>query len=142
MLCLGEETDQLVKGTQNPVDLWKKLQKLYEQQEYSSHFFIRKMFYELVLAYYAKSDEDNAMSLCIDAHRSLCHELRSAGAIIDNETEHQVLLFGLAASYDCFVITTTQSFRQNANDTQNYIDAENLISQLLDEDRRRKGVKL
>jgi len=142
MLCLGEEADQLVLGTRNPVDLWKKLQKLNEQQGYSSHFCIRKMFYELVFVDYAKSDEDNAMSLYINAHRSLCHELRSAGAIIDNETEHQVLLFGLGASYDSFVIATTQSFWQNANDNQNYIDVENLIGQLLDEDRRRKGVKL
>jgi hypothetical protein len=142
MLCLGEGAEQLVKGTRNPVDLWKKLQKLYEQKGYSSRFFIRKKFYELRLADYAKSDEENAMSLYINAHRSLCQQLRSAGAIIDNETEHQVLLFGLGDSYDSFVIATTQSFRQNDNDNQNYIDVENLIGQLLDEDRRRKGVKL
>jgi hypothetical protein len=142
MLCLGEEAEQLVKGTQNPVDLWKKVQKLYEQKGFSSRFFIRKKFYELRLADYAKSDEENAMSLYINAHRSLCQQLRSAGAIIDNETEHQVLLFGLGESYDSFGIATTQSFRQNDNVNQNYIDVENLIGQLLDEDRRRKEVKL
>jgi hypothetical protein len=114
MLCLGEGAEQLVKGTRNPVDLWKKLQKLYEQKGYSSRFFIRKKFYELRLADYAKSDEENAMSLYINAHRSLCQQLRSAGAIIDNETEHQVLLFGLGDSYDSFVIATTQSIRQSA----------------------------
>jgi hypothetical protein len=95
----------------------------------------------LRLADYAKSDEENAMPLYINRHRSLCQQLQSARAIIDNETEHQVLLFGLGDSYDSFIITTTQSFWQNHNDNQNYIDVENLIGQLLDEDRWRKGVK-
>ena len=67
----------------------------------------------------------------IDLSASSC---KTAGAIIDNETEHQVLLFGLGDSYDSFVIATTQSFWQNDNDNQNYIDVENLIGQLLDED--------
>jgi len=123
-----------VKGTRNPVDLRKKLQKLYEQKGYSSHFFTRKKFYELRLANSAKSDEENAMSLYINAHRSLCQQLPSAGAIIDNKTELQVLLFGLGDSSDGFVIATTQSFRQNDNDNENYIDVENLFGHLLDED--------
>jgi len=97
---------------------------------------------ELRLAYYAKSDEENAMSLYINAHRSLCQQLRSAGAIIDNDTKHQVLLFGLGDSYDSFVITTTQSIRQSDNDNQNYLDVEQIIGQLLDEDRRWQGVRL
>jgi len=142
MLCLNEGVEQHLKGTQNPVDLWKKLLKLYEQKGYSSCFFIQKMFYELWLADYVKSAEENAMSLYVNAHRSLCQQLRSAGAIIDNDTEHQVLLFGLGDSYDSFLIATTQSFQQNDNDSHNYIDVESLIGQLLDEDQWRKGVKL
>jgi len=115
------------------VEIWKKLQKLNKQKGYFLRFFIQKKFYELQLADYVKSDEENGMSLNIHAHRSLCEELRSAGAIIDNDTEHQVLLFGLGDSYDSFVIATTQFFSQNDNDNQNYIDVENLIGQLLDE---------
>jgi hypothetical protein len=58
---LNEGVEQQVKGTRNPVDLWTKLQKLYEQKGYSSRFFIRKKFSELRLADYATSDEQNAM---------------------------------------------------------------------------------
>jgi hypothetical protein len=124
------------------VDHWKKLHKLYEQKGYYSWFFIRKKFYELWLADYAKSDEENAMSLYINGHQSLCQQLRCAGIIIGNETEHQDLHFGLRDSFDSFVIATTQSFRQNDYDNQNYIDMENLIGQLLDRDQQHKGVKL
>jgi hypothetical protein len=70
----------------------------------------------LLLADYAKSDEENAMSQYIDAHRSLCRQLRSAAAIIDNETEHQVLLFGLRDAYDDMLIDTMQSIWQSDND--------------------------
>jgi len=95
MFRLAEGAEQLVKGTRNPVDLWKQLPKLYEQKGYSSLFFIRKRFYELLLTVYVKSDEENAMSLDINAHQSLCQQLQNSGVIIDNDTEHQVLLFGL-----------------------------------------------
>jgi hypothetical protein len=70
-----------------------------------------------------------------NAHRSLCQQVQSAGAIVGNETEHQVLLFGLGDFYDRFVIATTPSFRQSDNDNQNYIDVKHLIGQLLDEDQ-------
>jgi hypothetical protein len=42
MLCLNKGVEQHVKGTSNPVDLWKKLQKLNKYKGYSSRFFIRK----------------------------------------------------------------------------------------------------
>jgi len=142
MLCLGEAAGQLVKGTWNPVDLWKKLQKLFEQQGYSSRFFIWKKFYELRLGDFAKSDERISMSLYINAHWSLCQQLWNAGAIMDNEIEHLVLLFGFGDSYDSFVITTTQSFQQTGTDNQIYTDVENLIGQLLNEDWQWKGVRL
>jgi hypothetical protein len=85
----------------------------------------------------SESNEGNAMTLYLDAHRSLCQQLRSAGATIDNETEASVLLGGLGDTYKSFVVATTQSFRQNADDDE--IDVERLVNQLWDEDRRRKG---
>jgi hypothetical protein len=65
MLCLTEGVEQHVRGTRNPVDLWKKLQKLYEQKGYCSHFLIWKKLYDLRLADYAKSDEDDVMLLYV-----------------------------------------------------------------------------
>jgi hypothetical protein len=115
---------------------------LYEQLEYSSHCIIHEKFNELGLADYAKSDEANAMSLYINVHRSLRQQLQSSGAIIDNETEHYVLLFSLGDSYDIFIITTAQSFWHNDNDNQNYTDVDNILSPVLDDDRWEKGVKL
>jgi hypothetical protein len=134
MLCLCEGAEQLVKETQNPVDLWKKLQMLNNPNGYSVRFCIQKKFYELPHADYVESDEESAMPPNINAHRSLCQQLRSAPAIIDNDTDQQVLLFSLGDSYDSVVIATTQSFYQNNNDTQTNIDVENKIGQLLDED--------
>jgi hypothetical protein len=68
MLCLCEGAEQLVKETQNPVDLWKKLQKLNDQNGYSVRFCIQKRFYELPHADYVESDEESAMSPNINAH--------------------------------------------------------------------------
>jgi hypothetical protein len=94
------------------------------------------------LADYGKSDEENAMSLYINVQRSLCQQVHTAGAIIDNNTKHQVLLLNLGDSYDRFVIATTQFFQQNDNYNQNIINVQNLFGQLLDEDQQRKGVTL
>jgi hypothetical protein len=78
------------------------------------------------------------MTLYLDAHRSLvCQQLRSAGATIDNKTEASVLFGGLGDTYESFVVATTQSFSQNADDDE--IDVERLVNQLGDEDRHRKG---
>jgi hypothetical protein len=70
MLCWAEAVEQHVKGTRNPVALCKELQKLNEQKGYSSCVLLWKTFSELQLADYAKSDEENVMSLYINAHRS------------------------------------------------------------------------
>jgi hypothetical protein len=64
----------------------------------------------LRLADHLKSNENNAMTLYLDAHRSLFQQLRSAGAAIGNETEASVLLSGFEDIYESFVIATTQSF--------------------------------
>jgi len=91
----------------------------------------------LWLADYLKSgsNEDNAMTHYLDTHRSLCQQLRSAEATIDNETEASVILGGLGDTYKSFVVAATQSFRQNANDDE--IDMERLGNQLWDKDRCR-----
>jgi hypothetical protein len=99
------------------------------------------MFYILRPADYGKSDEENLMLLYINADQALCQQLRTAGAIIDNLTTHQVILFSLGDSYKSFIIATTQFIRQSDNDNKNYINVDHLIGQLLDKDRRQKGVR-
>lgn len=74
------------------------------------------------------------MSHYLDNHPSLCQHLRNARASINNESETSVLLGRLEDAYKSFVVATTQSFRQNADDDE--IDVERLVNQLWGEDRR------
>jgi hypothetical protein len=61
-------------------------------------------------------------------------QLCSSGAPVSNEIEASALLNGLDDGYESFIVSTTQSIRQTADDE---IDVEQLVSQLCDEDRRR-----
>ncbi|KAF8242081.1 hypothetical protein K440DRAFT_169477 [Wilcoxina mikolae CBS 423.85] len=81
------------------------------------------------------------MELYIDAFRLHIQELRSSGATVSNEIEASVLLNGLDSGYESFIVTTTQSFRQNV-DSDSEIDVEQLVSQLRDEDRRRASGRI
>jgi hypothetical protein len=76
------------------------------------------------------------MELYLDAFHLHVQQLRSSGATVSNEIEASVLLKGLDNGYESFIVTTTQSFRQNVN-SDSKIDVEQLVSQLRDEDRRR-----
>ena len=74
------------------------------------------------------------MELYLDAFRLQVQQLRSSGAPVSNEIEASALLNGLDDGYESFIVSTTQSIRQTADDE---IDVEQLVSQLCDEDRQR-----
>lgn len=81
----------------------------YEQQGFCSGFYLQKEFYWLRFADYAKSNDDYVVSPCINAHRSLCRQLRNDGATIDNDTKVSVLFFGLGNSKKALLMLLWQS---------------------------------
>jgi len=132
-LYLDERVESRVHDIRNPVELWGKLQTFYERKGFSARFYLWQKLFTLQLADYRKH-EGNAMDLYLDAFRMHIQQLRSSGAIVSNEIEASVLLNGLDDGYESFIVSTTQSIRQTADDDE--IDVEQLVSQLCDEDRR------
>jgi hypothetical protein len=142
-LYLDERAERVVIDIRNPVELWEKLKTTYERKGFSSRFYLWQTLFTLQLADYRKRDEGNAMELYLDAFRLHIQELRSSGAAVSNEIEASVLFNGLDNSYESFIVTTTQSFRQNVNSlADSEIDVEQLVSQLRDEDRRRASGRI
>jgi len=133
-LYLDERVERRVLKIRNPVELWGKLQTFYERKGFSSRFYLWQKLFTLKLADYRKRDEGNTIELYLDAFRSHVQQLRSSGAPVSNEIEASALLNGLDDGYESFIVSTTQSIRQTADDE---IDVEQLVSQLCDEDRRR-----
>jgi len=133
-LYLDERVERRVLNIRNPVELWGKLQTFYERKGFSSRFYLWQKLFTLKLADYRKRDEGNTIELYLDAFRSHVQQLRSSGAPVSNEIEASALLNGLDDGYESFIVSTTQSIRQTADDE---IDVEQLVSQLCDEDRRR-----
>jgi len=74
------------------------------------------------------------MELYLDAFRSHVQQLRSSGAPVTNEVQTSTLLNGLNDGYTSFIVSTTQSIRQTADDE---INVEQLVRQLCDKDRQR-----
>jgi hypothetical protein len=135
-LYLDERAERHVQNVRNPIELWEKLAKIYERKGFSARFYLWQKLFTLRLADYQVQGSD-AMDNYLDAYRSCCQQLRSSGAEISNEIEASVLLNGLGENYENFIVATTQSFRQNAEDGNAEIDVERLVSQLCDESRRR-----
>jgi hypothetical protein len=134
-LYLDERAERCVEAIRNPVELWAKLKNLYERKGFSARFYLWQKLFTLQLADYRKPEfKGNAMDHYLDAYRSHVQQLRSSGATVSNEIEASVLLNGLDKGYESFIVATTQSFRQTADDD---IDVDQLVSQLRDEDRRR-----
>jgi len=133
-LYLDERVERRVLNIRNPVELWGKLQTFYERKGFSSRFYLWQKLFTLKLADYRKRDEGNTIELYLDAFHSHVQQLRSSGAPVSNEIEASALLNGLEDGYESFIVSTTQSICQTADDE---IDVEQLVSQLCDEDRRR-----
>jgi len=136
-LYLEERAERHVQNVRNPIELWGKLANIYERKGFSARFYLWQKLFTLKLADYIGNRDGNAMDNYLDAYRTYCQELRSSGAEISNEIEASVLLNGLGEEYENFIVATTQSFRQHAEDGNAEIDVERLISQLCDESRRR-----
>ena len=113
------------------MELWGKLQTFYERKGFSARFYLWQKLFTLQLADYRKH-EGNAMELYLDAFHSHVQQLPSSGAPVTNEIEVSALLNFLNDGYNSFIVSTTQSIRQTANDE---INVEQLVSQLCDEDR-------
>jgi len=111
------------------------LQTFYEKKGFSAHFHLWQKLFTLQLADYRKH-EGNAMELNLDAYRLHVQQLRSSDAPVSNEIQASALLNGINDGFESFIVSTTQSICQTADDK---IDVEQLVSQtqLCDEDRRR-----
>jgi hypothetical protein len=133
-LYLDERAERHVQNLRDPIELWEKLENVYERKGFSARFYLWQKLFTLRLADYRDRSDGNAMDLYLDTYRTYCQQLRSSGAEISNEIEASVLLNGLDENYENFIVATTQTFRQ-ADDAE--IDVERLISQLYDENRRR-----
>jgi hypothetical protein len=134
-LYLGDRAERHVHKLRDPVLIWKRLREVYELRGFSARFYLWQKLFTLRHADY-QSEGAKATESYVDSCRSLCEQLRSSGAEVSDEIEASALLNGLDKSYESFVVTTTQSFRSNGNGGQGEINVEDLISQILDEDRR------
>jgi hypothetical protein len=89
-LNFDKRAECCVEAIRNVVELWAKLKNLYERKGFSARFYL-------------------------DTYRSHIQQLRSSGATVSNEIEASVHLNGLDRGYESFIVATTQSFRQTAD---------------------------
>jgi hypothetical protein len=134
-LYLGDRAERHVHKLRDPVLIWKRLREVYELRGFSARFYLWQKLFTLRHANYHSEGAKSTESY-VDSCRSLCEQLRSSGAEVSDEIVASALLKGLDKSYKSFVVMTTQSFRSNGNGGQGEINVEELISQILDENRR------
>ena len=131
-LYVGERAERHIRDLRDPVEIWKRLKEVYELRGFSARFYLWQKLFTVRIADHRQGTK--ATESYIDSCRSICEQLRGSGATVSNEIEASALLNGLDDAFETFVVTTTQSFRSNGKTDE--VNVEDLISQILDEDRR------
>ena len=130
-LYVGERAERHIRDLCDPVEIWKRLKEVYELRRFSACFYLWQKLFTVRIADHRQGTK--ATESYIDSCRSICEQLRESGATVSNEIEASALLNGLYDAFETFVVTTTQSFRSNGKTDE--VNVEDLISQLIDEDR-------
>jgi hypothetical protein len=120
-----------IRNIRDPVLVWKKLKDVYEHRGFSARFLLWRQLFTV------KFNGD--MDQYINSITSIRQKLSDASYSIPNEVISSLLLTGLDSTWDNFIAAATQSYRQMGKDE---VDPDDLISQLLDENRRKAASTL
>lgn len=112
----------------DPLQIWRRLQTLYEPKGFSSEFLICKELFKTTLANTGKNIES-----FLNKIKRLTDDLAARNLGLPTKVIAAYVLNNLTPEYEQTVAIISQTFRQNSSKE---IDLDLLFSQLLDESRR------
>jgi len=125
-LYLDEMAESHVCNLRDPVAIWAKLEDIYQSSGFSARFGAWCRLFAI------RFDNSSNIEAYINEVRSYCQQLKEAGFEVHEEIQVSVVLNGLGSTWETFVMSVTQSYRQKEK-----VSLDSLVSQLMDEERRK-----
>jgi hypothetical protein len=119
-----------IKDCKSAYSQWQTLQKLYSPTGFNAEFLLLKELFESNLSGF------NSMEEFLNRIKYLTNSLVSKEINIPNQLIVAWVLNNLSPTYEGFVTSVTQSYRNKSAE----IDLENLFSNLIDESRRQSSL--